>query len=298
MTSPRRVVIDTDPGLDDAVAILFALASSRFDIRGVTTVAGNIGLATTTRNAGRLLALLDREAIPVVSGAASPLARRGIDEVRIHGDDGLGGVDLPEPRVPALAGAADWLAGQLTAAPAGSIDVLALGPLTNIALLLRTHPDAARRIGRLVVMGGAVNEKGNVGARSEFNFASDPEALDIVLRAGLALTIIPLDVTRRVRATPDYVAALRQGGTASRAAADLVAAYFLGGRESRPLHDPCVMLYAVAPELFGVDRMAVSVDLTTDPGALLVDGPMAVPVDIAMRVDPDAALQLLRAGLA
>ncbi len=295
--TPHRVIIDTDPGLDDAVAILFALASGQFDVRGLTTVAGNIGLAVTTRNAGQLLALLDCERIPVARGASAPLLRPGIDEVAIHGNDGLGGVALPAPRAEPLDSAVDWLAIELVATPAGSVDVLALGPLTNIALLLQRHPDAAHRIGRLVVMGGAVREKGNVGPRSEFNFASDPEALDIVLRSGLPVTIIPLDVTRRVRADRDYVEALRQGGPAARAAADLIAAYFLEGRESRPLHDPCVMLYVVAPELFGIERLAVSVDLENDPGALVLDGHGAIDVDIAMTVTAEAALRCLAQGL-
>ena len=294
----RRVIIDTDPGLDDAVAILFALNSGRFDVLGLTTVAGNIGIDVTTRNAGRLLGLLGREDIPVISGAAMSLVRPSIDEAAIHGNDGLGGVVLPEPLAAPHAYAPFWIADQLRANHASTIDILALGPLTNIALLLRDHPDAVARIGRVIAMGGVVAEKGNVGAHSEFNFASDPEAVDAILRADLDLTLIPLDVTRRVRASQQYVQSLRTG-IAGNAAADLIQAYFQDGRESRPLHDPCVMLLALEPSLFGVETRKFSVDLTSgvDAGALLEGEGTAVPVKIAMTVDPSAALTLLAKGL-
>jgi len=290
------VVIDTDPGLDDAVAILFALASGRFDILGITTVAGNLGIDVTTRNAGRLLALLGRPDIPVAAGATAPLDRPGIDEAAIHGDDGLGGTRLPEPRQPALPDAVTWLEETLMAHPAGGVDILALGPLTNIAALIRRSPEAARRIGRIIAMGGAVTERGNVGPRSEFNFAYDPEAAEIVFAFGLDLTIVPLDVTRKVRADAAYLERLRAGPIAARAAGDLIAAYFQDGRQSRPLHDPCVMLYAVAPELFGIDKLAIGIDLADDPGALEEVGSGA-PLKVALAIDAEAAKDLLATGL-
>ncbi|HTN60844.1 MAG TPA: nucleoside hydrolase [Devosia sp.] len=293
----NRVIIDTDPGLDDAVAILFAINSARFDVLGLTTVAGNIGIDITTANAGRLLALLDRPDIPVISGAATPLSRPGIDEAAIHGNDGLGGVVLPEPLAAPHGYAPFWIAEQLRASHAGTVDILALGPLTNIALLLRDHADVARRIGRLIVMGGVVADKGNVGPHSEFNLASEPEAVDAVLRAGLAITLVPLDVTRKVRASLDYVQALRTG-IAGTAAADLIAAYFQDGRESRPLHDPCVMLLALEPDLFTIESRRFTVDLGQGPDAgALLETPDALPVNIAMAVDSAGALALLANGL-
>jgi purine nucleosidase/pyrimidine-specific ribonucleoside hydrolase len=152
----RKIIIDTDPGIDDAVAILFALRSPRFRPLGVTTVAGNIGIRTTTRNAGRILALAGCTDVPVVAGSASPLVRAGFDTVDIHGADGLGGVAFPEPLAPASGGAIAWIAEQLETNEPNSIDILALGPLTNIALLARDHPLAAHRIGRIIAMGGAV----------------------------------------------------------------------------------------------------------------------------------------------
>lgn len=300
----RPTIIDTDPGIDDAVAILFALAAGEFEVRGITTLAGNIGIEATTRNAGRILALAGRPDIPVFAGAARPLERQSPHGIDIHGTDGLGGVAFPPPVRPAEPkDAVAWLADTLAGAPAGTIDVLALGPLTNIAALVRARPDAAKRIGRLIAMGGAVEERGNVGPRAEFNLATDPEAAAIVLAAGLPLTLIPLDVTRRVRADRAWTAALATAGNPSaRAAAALVEAYFAstaGAGTSRPLHDPCVMLQAIQPDLFGVRKLPlrVVVDDGPDAGAIVEDS-AGVPVDVAMTVDAPAALALLADRLA
>lgn len=297
----QPVVIDTDPGLDDAVAILFALDRRKdFDLRGITTVAGNIGLATVTRNAGRLLALAGREDVPVHAGAARPLARPGIDETRIHGADGLGGVALPEPLAQAGADAVGWLAGLLMGQPPGTLDLLCLGPLTNLAMLLASHPEAARRLRRVIAMGGAIDERGNVGPKAEFNIASDPEAAAAVFAAGLDLTLIPLDVTRRVRAGRADVERLGTGGPGARACAALITAYFdaTQGADSRPLHDPCVMLLALYPDLFRTESLPLRVDCTAPPdsGALNRD-PGAPEVRVALGVDGPAAVALLVAGL-
>jgi purine nucleosidase/pyrimidine-specific ribonucleoside hydrolase len=295
----RALIIDTDPGLDDAIAILFALHSGLFEMRGLTTVAGNIGIATVTRNAGRLLALMGRSDIPVVAGAIAPLTRAGLDELAIHGEDGLGDVPLPERAVLPQADAPGWLAKTLMAAPAGSIDLAAIGPLTNLAVLVRDHPEAARRLRRVEVMGGALYEPGNAGPFAEFNFASDPEAADIVLRAGLDLTLTPLDVTRRVRASRDYVARLAGGGTVAAATAAALAEVYFGGsfRESRPLHDPLAVLQLVRPDLFRVETRRLSVDLGEHAGRLVEGGPGAVPVRIALGVEAAGALDALAEGL-
>lgn len=295
----RSIIIDTDPGLDDAVAILFAINSGRFDIRGLTTVAGNIGIENTTSNAARLLTAMGRSDIPVVIGAETPLRRAAIDIVAIHGQDGIQGLSLPQQTVSALPDAVGWMAKLLHSEPAGSIDVLALGPLTNLANLVTRDPEAAKRIGRLIVMGGAVNEPGNVGARSEFNFATDPEAAHIVFRAGLDLTVIPLDVTRKVRVVPAQLEQMR-GTQAGNIAADVIALYFGDGRESRPLHDPCVMLYALEPDLFEIEERNLAVDLEdgTDAGALKPGRPGLPLKKFALRVNADGALKLLIDGLA
>ena len=294
----RKTVIDTDPGIDDGVAILLALQSPEFDILGLTTVAGNIGIGTTTRNAGSILALAERSDIPVIAGASEPLSRKGFDTADIHGNDGLGGVAFPAPAAPAREGAVDWLAETLLREEAGTVDILALGPLTNLAQLIVSHPKAAKRIGRIIAMGGAVRERGNIGPRSEFNIAADPEAAEIVFRAGLPLTLIPLDVTRKVRATRQTTAKLAAAKSPEAIACGaLIDAYFQSttGGESRPLHDPCVMLFALAPTLFGVETLPLSVDTSNgeDAGALTVDPEQGAPVDVTMTVNGADVLNLL-----
>lgn len=297
---PLRILIDTDPGLDDAVGILFALNCSAFSIEAMTAVAGNIGITTTTRNVGRLMAAVGRDGIPYAAGAAGPLKGGGLSEVAIHGDDGLGGVVLPAPQTPPVTqNATALMAEKLRAAPAGSLTLLALGPLTNLAILARDDPSAYARIDRIIAMGGTINEPGNAGPFAEFNIASDPLAAQQVIAGAVPVTLIPLDVTRKLRATPgdlDRLAA--SGGVAATLAADLIRAYFAGNadRQSRPLHDPCVMLMALAPALFGTQSMRIAVDCDNDPGRLVQtsDGAM---IDVAMTIDAEAALETLWRGL-
>ncbi|MBB3950172.1 nucleoside hydrolase [Aureimonas jatrophae] len=294
--TPRPVLVDTDPGLDDALAILLVLAHPGFALRGVTTLAGNIGLERTSANAGALLALAGRHDVPLHAGAAAPSVRAGIDEAAIHGADGLGGVALPAP-VPARTGsAARFLAETLRTEAAGTIDLLCLGPLTNLARLLEEAPDAARRIGRVVAMGGTIREPGNVGPMSEFNLAYDPEAADAVLRAGLDLTLVPLDATRRVRASRDTVRdLLALSSPLARKAGEIVEAYFRDAatRESRPLHDPCVPLQLLRPDLFPAETLHLRVDRSDGPeaGRLHVD-PTGAPANVALGADGEAALAL------
>jgi inosine-uridine nucleoside N-ribohydrolase len=295
---PRLIVIDTDPGIDDAIGILLALASPEFSIAGMTTVAGNIGIETTTRNAGRLLAFAGREEIPVFQGAATPLSRPGPEPLNLHGEDGIGGVGLPDPaRQPESLPAVEWLTELLLDEPAGTIDVLALGPLTNIARLILEKPDAAKRIGRIVAMGGVIHEAGNVGPRSEFNLWADPEAAAVVVSSGLPLVLVPLDATRRVRATREFAEALAATGKPlPNMVADLVRSYFESEttRESRPLHDPCVMLLALEPELFRLEALRLSVNTGSmeEAGALTIDASGTL-VQVAVGVDGPAVLDLL-----
>ncbi|CAN7228744.1 nucleoside hydrolase [Devosia sp. LjRoot3] len=293
----KRVIIDTDPGLDDAIAILFALGSGHFDVLGLTTIAGNIGLDRTTDNAGGLLAVMGRGDIPVIRGTDIPLTRELQDLVAIvHGTDGLKGVTLPAPLAPALDDAPGWIARVLAESEPGSVDILALGPLTNVAHVLTEHPEVVDRIGEIIVMGGTINEPGNSGPNSEFNFASDPEAASVVIGSSAKVTIIPLDVTRKVRAQTDYVEALPDTPH-GRLARELLTAYLQDGRLSRPLHDPCVMLVALDPSIFKIENMKLDIDLGDDPdaGRLLVDR-RGKPVDVALGVDTERALALLRTG--
>ena len=293
-----RAIIDTDPGIDDAIAILYALRSPALDIAALTTVAGNIGLSVTTENAGRIAALADAT-VPVHPGAAAPLGRAPRPETGIHGNDGLGGIVFPAPLgAPSQVGAVEAMAKLLMDAPAHSLTLLCLAPLTNIAQLLDKAPQAAARIGRVIAMGGAVDEPGNVGPRAEFNIAHDPEAAARVFAAGLDLTLIPLDATRQFRADAAYVARLHGSGAAPAiAAADLIDAYFVQtahqakGTESRPLHDPCVPLLALHPDLFHIEPR----DLAVDPDGALIPGPHRIKV--AMGLDADALRTRLLKGL-
>lgn len=298
--APLRVIIDTDPGLDDAVGILFALAEGGFAVEGATAVAGNIGIQTTTRNLGGLLTVMGRADIAYAAGAAGPLAGEGIHEIAIHGTDGLGGVALPEPlKAPDARTATAFLAARLLAAPFGALTILALGPLTNLALLARHAPAAYGRIGRIIAMGGTIHEPGNSGPYAEFNMAADSLAAREVFAASVPVTLIPLDVTRKLRATPEDLDRLSALGTiAATLSATLIRAYFTGntGRESRPLHDPCVMLMAVAPQLFGVESLHLSVDCETHPGRLL-QSPNGAAINVAMTIDAPAALDTLWHGL-
>lgn len=278
-----RVVIDTDPGIDDAIAILFALLHPGIEVAALTTVGGNIGLAATTRNAGRVLALLGR-GVPVHPGAAAPLRRPARHETAVHGADGLGGVPFPAPLVaPSPEGAVEAMAALVGD---GVTTLLTLGPLTNLAHLLERAPEAAARLTRVIAMGGAVDGPGNVGPRAEFNIAHDPDAAAIVLAAGLPLTLVPLDATRQLRADRAYVEALAALGTpAGRAASHLIDAYFASttGPESRPLHDPCVPLLLAHPERFTLETRRLAVDLAD--GAL-VPGPHPVRVATGLAAPP------------
>lgn len=299
MSEPVAVIIDTDPGLDDAVAILLALASPELHVIALTAVAGNLGLSVTSRNALRILHLAARDDIPVFAGEAAPLSRNPITVGEVHGDDGLGGVDLPvPPRTPQAQGAVAWMASTLREAPGGTIRILALGPLTNLARLIETAPDAASRLGGIVAMGGAIRERGNVGPRAEFNLAADPHAAEIVFGSGIPVTLVPLDATRQLRADAAWTRELaRSGGRAAGAAASLIEAYFGrtqgAPRESRPLHDPCVVLRAIRPALFQVERLSLRVETAgPDAGATLIDVGGA-PIDALTGVDAPAALALL-----
>lgn len=296
---PVRVLIDTDPGLDDAVGILYALACQGFAVDAMTSVAGNIGITTTTQNIGRLLAAMRRDDIAYAAGAARPLHGAGRDEAAIHGSDGLGGVVLSAPqRPPEAQDATPFLADALRAAHSGALTVLALGPLTNLAQLARDEPAAYARIGRIIAMGGTLDEPGNSGPFAEFNMACDPLAAQLVFAAPVPVTLVPLDVTRKLRASPDDLERLAVLGTkAATLAASLIGAYFAGhvDRQSRPLHDPCVMLMALAPDLFGTQVLRLTVDCENHPGRL-VQASDGASIEVAMTINAQAALDALWQG--
>jgi inosine-uridine nucleoside N-ribohydrolase len=261
-----RVLLDCDPGLDDALAILLVLASPEVDLAGVTTVAGNQTIEKTTENALKVLELAGRSDIAVAAGAAGPLAGELVLADDAHGDSGLGNLVLPEPSARSIdRHAVDFLADELLAA-AEPVTVLAVGPLTNIGLLVALRSEAAARIGRLVLMGGAIRE-GNMTASAEFNVWTDPEAADRVFSAGLDVTMVGLDVTNRCVLTRAAAERLRASGRIGAAAAEMLD-FYLGYYEEAyahggaPIHDALAVAHVLQPELLTLERRHVEIELT------------------------------------
>ena len=271
----RRIIIDTDPGLDDAVAILLALAAAeKLDVRGIVAVAGNLPLAQTERNARRVCELAGRAEIPVYAGCARPMLRPLATAEHIHGETARDRLLLPEPTMAlqTLHGV-DFLIETLRIAETGTITVCALGPLTNIAMALIKAPEVAVKIGELVIMGGACFELGNVTPAAEFNIHVDPHAAAIVLDSAMPITMMPLDVTHQLLTTAPRLAALRAlDNRCGRAVAALLASF---ERRRRPkfgtramaLHDPSVIAYLLNPTLFQGREVNVAVE-TQSPLAI------------------------------
>ena len=266
---PRhRIIIDTDPGQDDAVAILLALASpDEIDLLGITAVAGNVPLPLTAKNARMVCELAGRPDIPVFAGCAAPLSRPLVTAEHVHGKTGLDGPDLPDPTMPLHpAHAVDFIIDTLRAEPAGTVTLCPLGPLTNIATALRRAPDIAPRIARIVLMGGAYFEVGNITPAAEFNIYVDPEAADIVFKSGVPLTIMPLDVTHKALVTPARNDAFRALGTPVGVAVAQMTDFFERfdkekyGSEGAPLHDPCVTAWLIRPDIFRGRHINVEVE--------------------------------------
>lgn len=274
-----RVLIDTDPGIDDAAAILLALASpEKIDLLGLTTVAGNVALAKTTRNALRICALAGAE-IPVAAGAREALIRPALerrDAESVHGEDGLGGWTRPEAAAePVAEHAVDFIARQ---SDDGPLTIVGIGPLTNVAMLLARHPDVADRIERFVIMGGARLE-GNASAAAEFNIWLDPEAAARVFASGIPITMFPLDITRQAVMRRDEVEELSATGEIGRVLAEMIRFYHVGEHDAghgdflAPLHDVLTTLYLTNPEAMTYVEAAVAVDCgdSISRGATLVN---------------------------
>ncbi|MDN2566475.1 nucleoside hydrolase [Aquibium sp. A9E412] len=263
----RKIIIDTDPGQDDAVAILLALASPELAVLGITAVAGNVPLALTQLNARKICELAGRPDTIVHAGAERPLVRDLVTAEYVHGKSGLDGPDLPEPSMPLAEGhAVDFLVDTLMREAPGSVTLCALGPLTNIALALIREPRIAPRIGELVLMGGGFFEGGNTTPAAEFNIYVDPHAADVVLRAGIPTVMMPLDVTHQALTTAARVAAIRDLGTPVGAATAALLEFFERfdeekyGTDGGPLHDPCVIAYLLNPRLFSGRHCNVAVE--------------------------------------
>ena len=271
MTAPRKIIIDTDPGQDDAVAILLALASPELEVLGITAVAGNVPLPLTEKNARIICELARRTDIPVFAGCDVPLARKLVTAEHVHGKTGLDGIALPDPTMKLQAThAVDFIIEALRTHPTGSITLCPLGPLTNIATAFRRAPDIIPRIAEVVLMGGACFEVGNITPSAEFNIYVDPEAADIVFKSAVPLVVMPLDVTHSALTSRDWVEGMRSLGTeAGRAVAgwtDFFERFDTAkyGSSGAPLHDPCVIAYLIRPDLFGGRHINVVIETRGD----------------------------------
>lgn len=272
MSEPRKIIIDTDPGQDDAVAILLALASPELQVLGITAVAGNVPLALTAKNARKVCELAGRRDVPVFAGASRPLMRDLVTAEYVHGKTGLDGPDLPEPTMPLQdRHAVDFIIDTLAAADADDgITLCALGPLTNIAMALNRAPHLAPRIREIVAMGGGLFEGGNVTPVAEFNIYVDPHAAHVVLRCGRPVTLHPLDVTHQCLTSRARVDAFRaMGNRVGRATAELLDFFERFdeqkyGTEGGPLHDPNVIAWLLAPELYVGRHINVEVETASE----------------------------------
>jgi purine nucleosidase len=307
---PRPIVIDCDPGQDDALAILLALGSpAELEVLAVTAVAGNVPLGLTERNARKIVALAGRHDIPVHAGCDRPLQRDMVTAEHVHGRTGLDGAELPEPRAPlAEAHAVDAIIATLRARP-GAVTLCPLGPLTNIASAIRRAPDIVAHIDQIVLMGGAIGE-GNITPAAEFNIFADPHAAEIVFASGVKLTMLGLDVTHQVLATPERVRAIAALETpVGRAVVGLLEFYNIfdqtrRNRPGAPMHDPCAIAYLLRPELFAGRDCHVVIETMGEHtlGRTVVDwsgrGRGTANATVIHQVDADGFFALLTERLA
>lgn len=267
----RRIIIDTDPGQDDAFAILLALGSpEELEVVGITAVAGNVPLEHTARNAQMVIELAGRADIPVHPGCRRPLVRPLFTAEYVHGDTGLEGCDLPPPSAPlATAHGVDFIVDTVMAAPPGEITICTLGPMTNLAMAIIKEPAIVPRIREVVAMGGGFFEGGNTTPAAEFNIFVDPHAAHVVFSSGVKITLVPIDCTYKAVMTPAWLARLRAVGTRTAVEAAGMAEFYQRygnqkfGTDSYPLHDPCVVGYLLRPEIFGGRDCHVEIEITS-----------------------------------
>ena len=310
----RPIIIDCDPGHDDALALLLALASpDELAVLAVTTVAGNVPLALTEGNARRIVTLAGRGELPVHAGCARPLVRPLETAEYVHGASGLDGAELPEPAMPLQAPhAVDAIVDLLRSRPPGAITLCPTGPLTNLAMAMLKAPDVVPRIRAIVLMGGAIG-LGNATPAAEFNIYVDPHAADVVFRSGVPIVMFGLDVTHQALVTAPRLAAIRALGTpVSRAVVGLLEFYNRfdeAGQGGAPLHDPCVIAYLLEPGLFAGRRCHVAIETASEltSGRTVVDwhgrgrlnrGPAPANALVIDRMDADGFFALLTARLA
>ena len=288
----QSVIIDCDPGVDDAVGLLLAFGSPELDLKAVTTVGGNVPVEKTTRNARLIRQVAGREDVPVFAGAARPLMREPAGAGEFHGAEGLGDLEAVEPDAPAADGSAvDAIVRIVMEAEPRSVALAVMGPMTNVALALRAEPALAERLGPVVVMGGARSEGGNITASAEFNIWADPEAAAEVFASGCEMVVFGLDATHQVRGTEERIAAVEAVGSprAGMAASMLrfsqrVEREIVGWPTpdwGAPLHDPCTVAWLLRPGLFRLEPCHIEVET----GSELTRGHTAVE----FRVEPQTA---------
>lgn len=284
----QQLIIDCDTGVDDAVALLLAFASPEFDILGVCTTDGNVSAELVARNTRIIRQIARREDVPVHIGCPRPIVRDPVQAGHFHGESGLGDLEIFEPSAPAADGhAVNFIIDQVMRLPPESVTLAVTGPMTNLAVAMIMQPEIIERLGPVIIMGGARSEGGNIIASAEFNVFADPHAAQVVFTSGCPITVLGLDATHQVRATPERIAAIEALNTeAARTAGRLlrfaskVSAEFMEGEDS-PLHDPCTIAFLLRPELF-----------TTRPCAVLVETGSALTIGhtaVEFRVDPRTA---------
>lgn len=266
MDKALPIIIDCDPGHDDAIALILALASPKLKVLAVTTSAGNQTPDKTLRNALRILTLLGRHDIPVAGGAPKPLLRELIIADNVHGESGLDGPALPEPRFAPQALTAVELMAKTLRASTEPVTLVPTGPLTNIALLLSAHPELKAKIARIVLMGGSAGP-GNWTPAAEFNIYVDPEAAEMVFSAGVPITMCGLDVTHAAQVMDEDIERIRTiTNPIARTVAELLDFFMIYHRDPKwgfvgaPLHDPCTIAWLLRPELFTGIECHVSVE--------------------------------------
>ncbi|WP_071796917.1 nucleoside hydrolase [Natronohydrobacter thiooxidans] len=266
----RKIIIDTDPGQDDAVAILLALASPELDLLGITCVAGNVPLEMTAKNARIICELANRPETRVFAGCDAPMSRKLVTAEHVHGKTGLDGITLPDPVMELQdQHAVDFLIETLRAEPEGTVTLVPIGPLTNIATAMERAPDIIPRIQEIVLMGGGCFEGGNITPAAEFNIYVDPEAAKLVFGAGVPLVVMPLDVTHKALTSRARVEAFRNAGRVGPAVASWTDFFERFdkekyGSEGAPLHDPCTIAYLLQPELFTGRHINVEIETGSD----------------------------------
>jgi len=322
-SKPRRIIIDTDPGIDDMMAIFLALRSPELKVEAITPVCGNVPLEYTLQNALHLLEVADRTDVPVAAGASHPLVRRLVTSAHVHGANGLGGVDFPKPKIKPVPATAPELIRRLVRESPGEITIVAIGPLTNVALALRSDPDLAAMIPAIAIMGGSLSG-GNITPAAEFNLYVDPEAARIVFDAQIPLTMVGLDVTRKVLLQEHHIEELEAAkNPVSQTAGKVMRATFErmshGGEvHVLAMHDPLTIASLIVPDVITLKDYYVEVETlgewtagqtlgydghapvrksppmeTSAPGPAAQEEAFKANAKVASTVDPDKFFQLL-----